>query len=112
MDTLKLIALGDLQIGLLMLILSLPLVFRKIPMNRMYGIRIPAAFESEERWYAINAYGGRQLAGWSLPLIAAGVTGFFVSPAHFEWYAYGSLMIAVLVFAMPLLLIMRWSRRN
>jgi hypothetical protein len=34
-------------------------------MNGAYGIRIPAAFESEQRWYDINAYGGRKLAGWS-----------------------------------------------
>jgi hypothetical protein len=42
--------------------LSLPLVLRKAPMNEFYGIRIPAAFESKQRWYDINAYGGRQFA--------------------------------------------------
>ncbi len=64
-------ALGLLNIGTaaLMVALSIPLVFRKIPMNRFYGVRIPKSFSSESNWYEINAYGGRQLIFWSmLPL--------------------------------------------
>lgn len=111
MDTLRLIAFGDCQLGVLIFAISWPLILRKVPMNHVYGIRIRAAFESEQRWYDINAYGGRQLAGWSLLLIAAGVMGFFISPAHFDLYAYGSLIAAILVVTMPLLFILRWSRR-
>lgn len=48
-----------------MFLLSLPLIFRKVPMNHFNGIRLRASFESEERWYDINAYGGRQLAACS-----------------------------------------------
>jgi hypothetical protein len=44
--------------GLLMAAFSLPLVLRRVPMNRAYGIRIPEAFTSDARWYDINAYGG------------------------------------------------------
>jgi hypothetical protein len=89
----------------------MPLVFRRVPMNRTYGIRIRAAFESEQRWYDINAYGGRQFAICSWLLIAAGVIGFFVSPAHFDAYAYGSLGVAILVVTIPVVLILRCSRR-
>lgn len=45
--------------GLLLTAFSLPLVLRRVPMNRAYGIRIPEAFTSDARWYDINAYGGR-----------------------------------------------------
>jgi len=34
--------------------LSWPLVKRKIKRNQIYGIRIPEAFKSEERWLEIN----------------------------------------------------------
>jgi hypothetical protein len=112
MDSIKLIAIADLQVGILAFFISLPLVFRQVPMNEMYGIRIRAAFESERRWYDINAYGGRQFAIWSWLLVAAGVTGFFVSPAHFDAYAYGSLSAAILSVAIPVILITRWSRRS
>lgn len=111
MNTMHLIIYGDLQLGVIIFVMSLPLMLRKVPMNQVYGIRIRAAFESEQRWYAINAYGGRQLAIWSLLLIAAGVTGFFIAPAHFKMFAYGSLLAAILAITMPLLMILRWSRR-
>ncbi len=48
----------------LMVGISLPLVKRKIKMNGLYGIRIAKAFESEDNWYSINEYGGRQLIIW------------------------------------------------
>ena len=111
MNTMHLIVYGDLQLGVIIFVMSLPLILRKVPMNQVFGIRIRAAFESEQRWYDINAYGGRQLATWSLLLIAAGVTGFFISPAHFDLFAYGSLVVAILAITMPLLMILRWSRR-
>jgi hypothetical protein len=70
------IAIVTLLSGVLIFILCLPLICRKIPMNSVYGIRIPAAFESEQRWYDINAYGGRRLAAWSWLVMVAGIAGF------------------------------------
>lgn len=45
--------------GLLLAGGSLPLAIRRVPMNRIYGIRIPEAFVSNAHWLDINAYGGR-----------------------------------------------------
>jgi hypothetical protein len=112
MNTMNLIVFGDLQLGVIIFVMSWPLILRKVPMNQFYGVRIRAAFESEQRWYDINAYGGRQLATWSLLLIATGVAGFFVSPAHFDLYACGRLIAAILAVTMPLALILRQSRRG
>jgi len=112
MNLMHLIIFGDLQLGVIIFATSWPLILRKVPMNQVYGIRIRASFESEQRWYDINAYGGRQLASWSLLLIGAGVAGIFVSPSHFELFAYGSLIAAILAITMPLVLILRWSRRR
>ncbi len=112
MDTIKLIALMDLQFGLLLFVMSLPLMLRKAPMNGLFGIRIPAAFESEQRWYDVNAYGGRQVAIWSWLLIITGVIGFFVSPADFGFYVGGSILATLLVISLPLLMISRWIRRR
>ena len=56
MDTTKLLALGELNLGVIIFIISLPLMLRKVPMNQTYGIRIKAAFKSEASWYEINAY--------------------------------------------------------
>jgi len=55
----------------------MPLANRKVPMNQMYGFRISKAFVSNDNWYAINEYGGKQFILWSVVMIAAGVILFF-----------------------------------
>lgn len=62
--------------GLIFILLSIPLIAKKVPMNRLYGFRIRKAFASEENWYKINHYGGKQLLYWSSLLVAVGVICF------------------------------------
>lgn len=70
--------------------LSLPMIFRRIPMNDLYGARFKAAFRSKENWYEINAYGGKALlAAWLLvPL--GGILGLFLEED--QDCIYGSLL--------------------
>ena len=72
-----LIASAILGVGIITFCVCLPLIYRKVPMNRFYGIRIPQSFVSAERWYDINAYGGRLLVRWSCLIMAIGLAGFF-----------------------------------
>jgi uncharacterized membrane protein len=64
--------------ALLIIGISIPLVKHKIKMNYLYGIRIKKSFESEDSWYKINEYGGKQLIIWSTPMILVGLICFFV----------------------------------
>lgn len=66
--------------GVLFILLSIPLVAKKVPMNSLYGFRISKAFESEGNWYKVNRYGGRQLIRWSILLIVIGIL-HFIFPA-------------------------------
>ena len=80
--------------GLLFLAVSMPLARRRIPMNHWYGFRIRAAFESQDRWYAVNEYGGRLMARWSFLLIVVGAAGWLVPK---EWVlAYAIIAIVTL----------------
>ena len=45
-------------IGAVTVLVSIPLILRRVPMNRVYGIRTRKAFASEDNWYALNAFGG------------------------------------------------------
>lgn len=74
------IALGisNIFVGLLIIVICIPLVLGKVPMNNVYGIRFKKSFESEEFWYKINAYGGKLLIIWSIPLVFLGVVTFFL----------------------------------
>lgn len=64
--------------ALLIMGISIPLVKHKIKMNHFYGIRIKKSFESENNWYKINEYGGKQFIIWSIPMIFTGFICFFV----------------------------------
>lgn len=72
-----------LAVGLLLVGLSIPLIKRSVGMNQFYGVRTHEAFKSEENWYAINHYGGKQLLGagifttvWSILNIIFVAIGF------------------------------------
>jgi len=49
-------------------------------MNHFYGVRFKKSYESEENWYKINHYGGKQLIAWSVLLLIIGVLTFFLPP--------------------------------
>ncbi|MEY2493212.1 MAG: hypothetical protein QOH24_2163 [Verrucomicrobiota bacterium] len=93
--------------GVLVFCVSLPLVYRKVPMNIFYGVRIAEAFASERRWYDINAYGGRLLANWSWLMILAGALGFFILAEIFSAY----LKIAIGLLLTSLLFLVGWTVR-
>ena len=69
----------NIMVGVICILISIPLVLRKIPMNSWYGIRFSNSFVSEQNWYRINAYGGKQLIVWSFLLILFGGGDFFSS---------------------------------
>ncbi len=48
-------------IGPVLILLSVPLIFRRVPRNRFYGLRIPATCGNESVWYEANALHGRHL---------------------------------------------------
>ena len=53
-------------VDLLIALVSIPLIFRKVPRNWAYGVRTPATLSSDEIWYPANEYGGKALLVASL----------------------------------------------
>jgi SdpI/YhfL family protein len=96
--------------GIVTLCVCLPLIYRQVPMNRFYGVRIPQSFVSVERWYDINAYGGRILARWSCLIIVTGVVGFLVPLRLFPAYAIIAGGVVVISILVPLIQVIRWAR--
>jgi hypothetical protein len=68
----------NISCGIVFIAIGIPLLKRKIKMNGLYGFRLAKAYESEENWYDINAYGARQLIIWSIPVILTGIISLFV----------------------------------
>ena len=93
--------------GLVFVAIAIPLIRRRIPPNRLYGLRVPATF-AEWVWYEANARSGRDLLCFGilltvlaivLPILGAGAT------AYVAW----AVVVSVGAIAIG---IMGWRRAN
>jgi len=57
-------------IGPILIVLSIPLVFRWVPPNRFFGLRIPSTLGNESVWYDANALSGRHMIVLGLLMVA------------------------------------------
>lgn len=76
-------------------------------MNAWYGIRIPQAFESEERWREINRYGGRLFLYWGVVIGLFAVCGL---PLPRSWWVTYNLASLVPIFGGLLVIIVLTNR--
>ena len=72
------IGLFNVLMGVLIIAVAYPLAREKVGMNHLYGVRVRQSFESEEKWYKINRYGGRQLMIWGAIIAALGAVAMFM----------------------------------
>lgn len=97
--------------GLLCAALSVPLIRGHVRPNALYGVRFAESFRSDEAWFAINRFGGKRLAIWSVPLIAVGLVSLFL-PLRSNIGLTLILGFAPLVFILiPMLQSWRFARR-
>lgn len=98
-------------LSVLCIALAVPLMRGKVPPNAAYGMRIPASFRSEAAWFAINRFGGRQLALWAVPMLLVGVVSLFL-PLKSHTALTLALGFAPLIFVLiPLALTLRFAKR-
>jgi uncharacterized membrane protein len=94
-----LIGLFDMLIGLLIVAVALPLARGKVEMNHWYGVRVRQSFQSEDQWYRINRYGGRQLMACGLIIAVVGAVAFFLelgsSPGLMALFLFAPLLVLV-----------------
>lgn len=99
--------------GAITFLLGLPLACRKVPMNSFYGFRVEEAMESEQSWFDINAYGGRQMVVWSWLIVAVGFSGLFIPVKCFAYYIFGCMpVIAFAAWRAVFLPMLRISERK
>jgi uncharacterized membrane protein len=98
-------------IGLLLALLSIPLMLRLIPQNRVYGIRIRKSLASQHNWYEINAYGGKLLFVLGLFLFVFGWSGRDFAPDPTSAWAPVFMIIPLLAFVPIIFLINAYARR-
>src|SRR5512141_3345449 len=72
--------LGFLGLGLFFVAIAIPLIQGRVKPNDWYGIRIPAAFASEEAWYRINRHGGKSVLGMGVAVAVLGALALVFLP--------------------------------
>ena len=64
-------------IGALFIAISVPLILKKVPPNKWYGLRIPATFSDETVWYEANVWVAKDMLRLGVLIIIAGVALYF-----------------------------------
>ncbi|MFM8765486.1 MAG: SdpI family protein [Spartobacteria bacterium] len=67
----------------MIILMSIPLIFRRVPMNSFYGVRFAQSFKSDAAWYSINEYGGKALLFSAFPILIYGIWGQIEQPSHY-----------------------------
>jgi uncharacterized membrane protein len=96
METLFYLYVGS---GLLLTLLSIPMIAGKVPPNPLYGFRTSATLRDPRLWYAVNRYSGQQLLVSGLVLLIAAVGLRLVPDLSLDAYALIFLAISVLALA-------------
>lgn len=96
-------------VSALLIVLGIPMMLRRVPPNRYYGLRVPATFADQWVWYEANAAAGRDitLLGVLLTAIASVLP---VLPFPFEFGAL--LWAAVAVIGSMVMGATSWRRAN
>lgn len=98
--------------GLLFFALSLPLWLRIVPINPLYGVRLPSTMASNVRWFNVNAHFGKHLFCWSLLVVGAGVAGFYQLPRHQDAYAWAAITLTLVALAAAVVSTIVWMHRH
>jgi hypothetical protein len=94
--------------GLLLAVLSVPMIMGKIPPNGLYGFRVKKTMENPEIWYPINAYSGKWLLATGLVQSLAASTIYFIPGISIDAYAYAVLVVWLGIFAVALIASIRY----
>lgn len=81
-------------IGLLFIGLAIPMIFRRVPPNHIYGFRVRKTLENPDIWYKANEYAGKALVRAGI-VIVVGAVVFALIPGIKE-SAYVGINVAVM----------------
>jgi hypothetical protein len=84
--------------GLLLVVLSIPLILGKIKSNGLYGFRVKSTMENPALWYAVNTYAGWRLLATGLVTVVSAIGLYLVPGLRLDNYALACLGVFGVVF--------------
>ena len=97
--------------AVLLILLSIPLYFKRIGPNGLYGFRVKKTMENPELWYPVNKYASIWLMLTGLAILIAGVGMYFFTPG-ISLDTYSLTCVAVLTVALVVTIIMTTRYMN
>lgn len=85
--------------GILLALLSLPLLAGRIKPNAFYGFRVKTTLENIETWYAVNKFFAQRQLGVALVEIIATLGFYFWPNISVDGYALSVLAAFVIAFS-------------
>ena len=96
-------------LGILLAVLSVPLMLGWVPRNYLYGFRVAATLRDDRIWYAVNRAFGREAIviglAIGLPATLADIAGYDTAPVR-----YG--LTAVAIAGSVWLIVRHWRGAN
>jgi uncharacterized membrane protein len=97
--------------GILLILLSIPLILRKIPPNPIYGFRVQWTLKDPDLWYPMNAYTGKWLVFVGVCSVLGAVGLSFVPGISLAVYAFSCLGIFAASIILAILQSIRYLRK-
>lgn len=94
--------------GLLIIVLSVPLIRRRVAPNHWYGFRVRRTLEDSTVWYEANAHAGKCLFSAGIVIVAGSVALYEVSALDGPTYALACMLISLSAVASALILSLRF----
>jgi hypothetical protein len=104
------LVLTNLIVGILMMIVSLPMIDNKIKPNRYYGFRVKKTLENPEIWYKVNEYSGKRMFVVGM-VISLGSMGISLIP-KITPQQYGLITGMVNIFLLTLVVVLSVNYLN
>ncbi|MHC1767372.1 MAG: SdpI family protein [Verrucomicrobiia bacterium] len=96
--------------GVLLMALSLPLLWEKVPPNGLYGFRVKATLENPRIWYAANKFAAKQLLVAGAVFVVAAVILYFIPGIGVDTYSLGCLVLFAVPFIIGLVQSVRYVK--
>jgi uncharacterized membrane protein len=96
-------------LGFVLVVVSVPLVLRRIPPNPIYGLRVPACYKDDQVWYDANAASGRDMIVLG---VAIALLSVVLPVLGMRDFAYGIAWAVVAGAGTLVVTVLGWTRAN
>lgn len=84
--------------GIVLILLSIPLLLEKIGPNPFYGFRVAATLEAPKIWYAVNKFAAKRLIAAGAAIVLAAAILYAVPGITVDTYALACLGVFMIAF--------------